>query len=129
MGNDLLFAGIVVLIIVVLYTISRMRFKYKELNVGLQILGIGTILIMLLVLIPKIAMDDNSFCAITPDNITKNGDNTSIDYVRTCFDNPNTTSTSFYKWNLWIFRIVIILSGIGFIISMILLLNKIRLKK
>lgn len=128
MGNDLLFVGIIALTFLVLYIITRLSFKEKELNIGLQVLGLGTVIIMLFVLMPKVVLDDSSFCGITAENITKTGNNMSIEYTRTCFDNPNTTGTSFYKWSMWILRIIISLAGLYFIIKMVLMLGKIRLK-
>jgi len=126
MGNELLFFGILAVSFLVIYIISRINIDnehLKGLNIGLQLFGLGMVVI-LMILLPKVVMDDKDFCAILVENATVSGDSTSYDYVRSCFDNPNTTSTTFYKAVFWFFRVLIMFLGLYFIINTIISLTK-----
>jgi hypothetical protein len=126
LGNELLFIGIIATSFLIFFIISKISISdenFKWVNVGLQIFGLGMIII-LMILLPKVVMDDKDFCAVLVKNATISGSTTSYDYERTCFDNPNTTSTIFYKIVFWFLRVIVFFLGIYFIMRTVLSLTK-----
>lgn len=55
--------------------------------------------------IPKILLDDSEHCIIKPVNATVTGSLTEYDYDRVCFENENTTHTTFFRF---VFSIIFI---------------------
>lgn len=50
--------------------------------------------------IPKLLLDDSDFCSVKPVNATVTGSLTEYDYDHVCFDNPNNTNSTFFRFAL-----------------------------
>lgn len=91
-----------------LYLVFNLKTKDKAFNIAFQLLGL-IFFLGLIILIPKAALDDSQFCGLTVTNSTSSGGTISYEYSRTCFDNPNDTTQTFYVNVTWIIRIISLL--------------------
>ena len=113
MGNSLVIIGVAVICFLILYVMFNLRTKDQAFNVMFQVIGLAFFL-GLIILIPKVAVDDEQFCNVVVENATVSGGQTSYDYTRLCFDNPNDTSTTFFVAITWFVRIVSALFALYF---------------
>lgn len=72
----------------------------------LQLL-VSLIVVFLLILVPKAAIDDANRCDIVVANSTAAGNTTSYQYEEFCSENPNSTSTTFLKSMVFFSRLFI----------------------
>ncbi len=100
MGNLTLLIGLGIVIAILIYMFFRMGEQKDEKGAArhfiLQIIILVFVFVGLL-LIGKVALDDQDFCAWNVANSTTSGVTTSYEYDYECSDNTNTTAVTFYK--------------------------------
>lgn len=104
MSDSLLLVGIVALCVIVLFLLYTFSTQESAFLIPMQILGLAFFL-SLVILVPKVAVDNKDYCSLAVANSTVVGSTTSYEYTRVCITNTNTTSTTFYKMVLWGIRI------------------------
>lgn len=82
-------------------------------NYALQIIIFGFIL-WTIVLLGKVAVDNEDYCSWLVNNSTVSGSTTSYEYDYTCEENPNSTASSFFVACLWIARLTTIYLVLSF---------------
>lgn len=78
------------------FLICYFSFKLDDKHHLLRVLGLF-FFVFSLILLPKVAIDNNNYCNIEISNTTIQGNITSYEYVYFCSPNTNTTDTAFYK--------------------------------
>ena len=120
MANITLLIGIIAICFFLIYLVINIKIGDTSWNVVFQLLGLVVVFVLML-LIPKTGLDDKNFCYLTISNSSTVGDVTSYEYSRTCFDNPNNTSNTFYKsFNVFLY----ILIGLLFVFFSYFLIKK-----
>lgn len=108
--------------ILLLYIVTRLDVK----DFGILKLILIICAVMLLIMVPKAAMDYKDHCALTPTNLSMSQTGSleyNYDYV--CVENVKSTTTTFY---VVVIRFVWILSMYAFIYGIIILYQYIKLK-
>lgn len=122
LSGMLLLLGLLGMAAILLIVATRLDIKdYGILQIVLIVCSV-----LLLLMIPKVAIDYKDHCALTPTNLTVSASGSleyNYDYV--CVENTKTTSTSFY---LLVIRVVWLLSIYAFIFGVIVLYKFIKEK-
>ena len=98
--------ALIVCIAFVIGLFTYVMFKLEN-GHGLLKLFFFFAVIFLILLLPKIAIDESSYCEILTNTTTLTANTTAYTYERVCFTNTKTTANTFLSSIVWAQRIII----------------------
>lgn len=96
--NEIAFiVGIGLVGLLLMYFANSLKEEHKLLKLFIHLM-----VITFLILVPKVMIDNNDYCEILANETITQDNVTTFDYTRVCFNNPNSTTTAFFKGMNWI---------------------------